>query len=85
MSKHIKSVLLIVVACVLVFFVVERFVQPGEGPARLDYGEFHQKLDDGQVQSFHATGLQASGELVTGTKYTVSVPNIDPPSTCSGL
>ncbi len=77
MSKHLKSIFLIILAVIAVFIIVEKFVQPSEGATRLDYGAFYQKLEAGQVQSFHATGLGATGELVNGTKYTVAVPNVD--------
>ncbi len=77
MSKHLKSIILIILAVVAVFIIVERFVQPSEGETRLDYGAFYQKLEAGQVQSFHATGLSALGDLSNGTKYTVAVPNVD--------
>ncbi|HVA33600.1 MAG TPA: ATP-dependent metallopeptidase FtsH/Yme1/Tma family protein, partial [Candidatus Baltobacteraceae bacterium] len=77
MSKHLRSILLIILAAVAVFIIVERFVQPTEGATHLDYGAFYQKLEVGQVQSFHAVGLSATGDLTNGTKYTVSVPNVD--------
>ncbi len=77
MSKHLKSIILIIFAIVAVFVIVERFVQPSEGETRLDYGAFYQKLEAGQVQSFHATGLNAIGDLSNGAKYTVAVPNVD--------
>jgi cell division protease FtsH len=76
-SKHLRSILLIVLAVVAVFFIVERLVQPGEGAARLDYGVWHQKLEAGQIASFHAVGTQATGDLSNGNKYTVSLPNTD--------
>ncbi|MBV8720693.1 MAG: ATP-dependent zinc metalloprotease FtsH [Candidatus Eremiobacteraeota bacterium] len=77
MSKHLRSVLLIILAVVAVFIIVERFVQPSEGSTRLDYGAFYQKLEAGQIQEFHAVGLSATGTLTNGTKYTVSIPNTD--------
>jgi len=76
-SKHLRSIVLVILAVVAVFIIVERFVQPSEGETRLDYGAFYQKLEAGQVQSFHATGLSAVGELSNGTKYSVAVPNVD--------
>ena len=76
-SKHLRSILLIVGAVVLVFFVVEKLMQPSEGITRLDYGVFYQKLEANQVRSFHAVGPEASGELADGTKYTVTLPNTD--------
>ena len=77
MSKHLRSIVLIIAAVVAVFIIVERFVQQPEGETRLDYGAFYQKLEAGQVQSFHATGLNAVGDLSNGTKYSVAVPNVD--------
>ena len=77
MSKHLRSIVLIILAVIAVFIIVERFVQPSEGETRLDYGAFYQKLEAGQVQSFHATGLNAIGDLANGTKYSVAVPNVD--------
>jgi len=76
-SKHLRSILLIVAAVLIVFFVVEKLMQPGEGVTRLDYGVFYQKLEANDVRSFHAVGLEASGELSDGTKYTVTLPNTD--------
>jgi cell division protease FtsH len=76
-SKNLRSIILIILAIVAVFVIVEKFVQPSEGATRLDYGTFYQKLEAGQVQSFHAVGLAATGDLSSGAKYTVSVPNVD--------
>ena len=77
MSKHLRSIVLIVAAVLIVFFVVEKLMQPGEGVQRLDYGVFYQKLEANEVRSFHAVGLEASGDLSNGTKYTVTLPNTD--------
>jgi cell division protease FtsH len=76
-NKHLRSIILIILAVIAVFIVVERFVAPSEGETRLDYGAFYQKLEASQVQSFHATGLNAIGDLSNGTKYSVAVPNLD--------
>ncbi|MEO9169976.1 MAG: ATP-dependent zinc metalloprotease FtsH [Candidatus Baltobacteraceae bacterium] len=77
MTKHLRSILLIVLAVLAVFFIVERVMQPGEGAQRLDYGVWHQKLEAGQIVSFHATGQSATGDLAGGRHYTVSLPNTD--------
>ena len=77
MTKHLRSILLIVLAILAVFFIVERVMQPNEGAQRLDYGVWHQKLEAGQIQSFHATGQAATGDLAGGQHYTVSLPNTD--------
>ncbi|MFY9718987.1 MAG: ATP-dependent metallopeptidase FtsH/Yme1/Tma family protein, partial [Candidatus Cybelea sp.] len=79
MNKHLRSIILIIFAVIAVFVIVERFVAPSDGETRLDYGAFYQKLEAGQVQSFHATGLNAIGDLSNGTKYSVAVPNTDQP------
>jgi cell division protease FtsH len=76
-TKHLRSILLIVAAVLIVFFVVEKLMTPGEGAQRLDYGVFYQKLEANEVRSFHAVGLEASGDLTNGTKYTVTLPNTD--------
>ena len=77
MSKHLRSILLIVAAVLIVFFVVEKLMTPGEGAQHLDYGVFYQKLEANDVRSFHAVGLEATGDLTNGTKYTVTLPNTD--------
>ena len=77
MTKHLRSILLVVLAVVALFFVVERLVQPGEGATNLAYGKFYQKLEAGQVASFNAVGSQASGSLTDNSKYTVVLPNTD--------
>ena len=77
MTKHLRSIVLGIFAVVVLFFVVERLVQPSEGATNLKYGEFIQKLDGGQVTSFNAIGQQATGSLSNNTKYTVSLPNTD--------
>ncbi len=77
MTKHLRNVLLIVLAIVAVFFAVQHLVAPSEGSTPLVYGVFYQKLEANQVESFNAVGDQASGELKDGTKYTVSLPNTD--------
>jgi len=76
-SKHLRSILLIVAAVLIVFFVVEKLMTPGEGAQHLDYGVFYQKLEANDVRSFHAVGLEATGDLTNGTKYTVTLPNTD--------
>ncbi len=77
MPKHLRSILLVIVAVVLVVLAVERFVQPTATATSLDYGVFYQKLASGQIESFHAVGLQATGQLAGGAKYAVTVPNTD--------
>ncbi len=77
MSKHLRSVIVIIVVFVLVFVVVSRLVATTDDNTHLDYGRFYQDLQAGQVQSFHAVGTQANGVLVNGTKYIVSIPNTD--------
>jgi cell division protease FtsH len=76
-TKHLRSILLIIAAIVAVVFILERVVQPGESAVPLDYGTFYRKLEAGQVRSFDAVGLQATGRLADGTRYTVSLPNTD--------
>jgi cell division protease FtsH len=76
-TKHLRSFILIIFAVALVFFVVERVVQPAEGVNHLEYGVFYQKLEADQIASFHAVGMDATGELTSGGKYSVTLPNTD--------
>ncbi len=77
MSKHLRSALVIIAVFVLLFVVVEHLLTTTDVSAHLDYGTFYQKLQAGQITSFHAIGTQANGTLSNGTKYDVSIPNTD--------
>ena len=77
MTKHLRSFILIIFAVMLVFFIVEKVVQPAEGVNHLEYGLFYQKLEADQVASFHAVGMDATGDLTNGQKYSVTLPNTD--------
>ncbi len=77
MSKYLRSVFLIVIACVVVFLIVERLVMPPSDTTHLDYNVFYHKLEARQVQTLHAVGLQVSGKLTDGKQYTVAIPNTD--------
>ncbi|MGZ3562899.1 MAG: ATP-dependent zinc metalloprotease FtsH, partial [Vulcanimicrobiaceae bacterium] len=79
MSKHLRSVVLIVLACIVVFFVVERIVIPQNDSTQLDYRTFYTRLEQGKVQDFSAVGLDANGTLTDGTHYTTTIPNRDSP------
>jgi len=76
-NKYLRSFLLIIAVVVAVFFLVERIVQPGETATHLDYGQFYKKLEANQVHSFNAVGLDVNGDLTSGEKYTVTIPNKD--------
>ena len=77
MSKHLRSVLLIIAVFVLVFLVVSHLVATTDDSVHLDYGAFYRDLQIGQVGSFHAVGSEVTGALTNGTKYVVSIPNTD--------
>jgi len=78
-SKHLRGILLIIAACIAVFFIVEKVVLPQTGDTRLPYNTFYQKLEQGQVQSFHAIGYEVSGDLAGGQRYTTTIPSKDTP------
>ncbi len=78
MSKHLRSVVLIVLACIVVFFVVQKIVVPPNETTQLDYKTFYTKLEHGQVQDFSSLGTAASGTLPIGQHYTTSIPPPDP-------
>ena len=77
MSKHLRSAILIIIVFVALFVLVQRLVTTTDESAHLEYGTFYQRLEAGQVASFHAVGAEANGTLTNGTKYVVSLPNTD--------
>ncbi len=77
MSKHLRGILLIIAAIVMVFFIVQKLVLPTTDVTRLDYGAFYQKLERNEVQSFHANGYDVTGELTNGSHYSTSIPTRD--------
>ncbi len=77
MTKHLRSIALILFVILVVLFVVQKLVQPTEATTKLDYGVFYQKLEADQIRSFHAVGPVATGTLNGGAKYVVSLPNTD--------
>ncbi|MBV9270283.1 MAG: ATP-dependent zinc metalloprotease FtsH [Candidatus Eremiobacteraeota bacterium] len=68
---------LIVFAVIAVFFIVEKVVLPQNADTRLAYNAFYQKLEGGQVSTFHAVGYEVSGELTNGQRYTTTIPAKD--------
>ena len=77
MSKHLRGIVLVIIAVIAVFFIVQRLVLPTADSARLDYSAFYQKLEHNQIQSFHAVGYDVAGDLTSGGKYTTTIPNRD--------
>ena len=77
MSKHLRGIVLIVIACIAVFFIVQRLVLPTTDSQRLDYSAFYQKLEHNQIQNFHAVGYDVAGDLSNGSHYTTMIPNRD--------
>ncbi len=77
MSKHLRGIVLILIACIAVFFVVQRLVLPTADSTRLDYSAFYQKLEHNQIQTFHAVGYDVTGDLASGNHYTTTIPNRD--------
>jgi cell division protease FtsH len=77
MSKNLRSILVILGAVIVVFFVVQRIVLPTPEVMPLDYSAFSQKLQANQVQTFDAVGTDVTGTLTNGTHYSTSLPNRD--------
>ncbi|MFN2528693.1 MAG: ATP-dependent zinc metalloprotease FtsH [Candidatus Baltobacteraceae bacterium] len=75
MGKHLRSIILVILAIIAVFFIVERVVLPQNNSTKLSYSDFYHKVIANQVKDFHVVGHDGTGELKDGTKYTVSVPD----------
>jgi ATP-dependent Zn protease len=78
LMKNLPTLLLILAAFVVVLFVVQRVVVPAPNVTLLDYKTFYQKLESYQIQTFHASGLDADGTLTNGKPYATGLPNRDP-------
>jgi len=74
-GKHLRSIILVILAVIAVFFIVERVVLPQNNSTKLSYSDFYHKVTANQVKDFHVVGHDGTGELKDGTKYTVSVPD----------
>ncbi len=77
MSKNLRSILVILGAVIVVFFIVQHIVLPTPEIVPLDYNAFNQKLQANQVQTFDAVGTDVTGTLTNGTHYSTSLPNRD--------
>ncbi|HEV3155212.1 MAG TPA: ATP-dependent zinc metalloprotease FtsH, partial [Candidatus Baltobacteraceae bacterium] len=77
MSKHLRGIILIIIACVAVFVIVQHLILPTADVTKLDYSSFSTKLERNQIASFHAVGDDVSGDLTNGTHYTTTIPNRD--------
>lgn len=66
--------MLILLAVIAVFLIVSKFVMPQNDTAHLDYSAFYQKLEAGQVRTFHANGLEVNGDLTNGSHYATMIP-----------
>ena len=75
MGKHLRSIILVILAIIAVFFIVERVVLPQNNSTKLTYSDFYHKVVQNQVKDFHVVGHDGTGELKDGTKYAVSVPD----------
>ncbi|GAC1652354.1 MAG: ATP-dependent zinc metalloprotease FtsH [Vulcanimicrobiaceae bacterium] len=75
MGKHLRSIILVILAIIAVFFIVERVVLPQSNSTKLTYSAFYNDVAESKVKDFHVVGHDAQGDLRDGTKYTVSIPD----------
>ncbi|MDQ6929402.1 MAG: ATP-dependent zinc metalloprotease FtsH [Candidatus Eremiobacteraeota bacterium] len=75
MGKHLRSIVLVILAIIAVFFIVERVVLPQSNSTKLTYSAFYNNVTENKVKDFHIIGHEAQGDLKDGTKYTVSIPD----------
>lgn len=69
--------MLLVIVVVAMFFVLKQLSPPGVAAVRMDYGTFYQKLESNKIASISTVGLDATGKLMDGSSYTVTLPNKD--------
>ena len=75
MGKHLRSIILVILAIIAVFFIVERVVLPQSNSTKLTYSAFYNDVTQNKVKDYHIIGHEAQGDLKDGTKYTVSIPD----------
>ena len=75
MGKHLRSIILVILAIIAVFFIIEKVLLPPGNTTKLTYSAFYNDVAQNKVKDAHVVGHDAAGELKDGTKYTVSVPD----------
>ncbi|HET7814446.1 MAG TPA: ATP-dependent zinc metalloprotease FtsH [Candidatus Baltobacteraceae bacterium] len=76
MTKHLRGILLILAACLIVLVVVQRLLSSAVDTS-LDYGTFYSYLVQNKVADFHADAAgNVTGTLTNGKAYATTVPSI---------
>ncbi|MFN2450627.1 MAG: ATP-dependent metallopeptidase FtsH/Yme1/Tma family protein, partial [Candidatus Baltobacteraceae bacterium] len=77
MTKHLRGILLILLACLAVLGFVQYLLRSTTPAVKLDYSAFYQKLEHNQVEDFRAVGYDVTGTLTNHQAYTTTIPSRD--------
>ena len=76
MGKHLKSILIVLGAFILVIFVVDKLVLTQPNSTKISYSAFLGKVTDDKVKKVTIAGTEVAGEYVGGAadKFTTTLP-----------
>jgi cell division protease FtsH len=80
MGKHLKSILVVLAIFLLVIFIVDKLIVPGNPSKVLAYSVFYDRIVENQVKDVKLTGSEISGTEVSGDKFTTTAPAVADPS-----
>lgn len=74
MGKHLRTLLFIGLAIVVVFVIVQKVVLPPGNSSKLTYSEFYSKIEQKKIKKVTIVGHEVSGELNSGERFTTTTP-----------
>jgi len=80
MGKHLKSILVVLAIFLLVIFIVDKLIVPGNPSKQLAYSVFYDQVAENQVKDVKLTGNEISGTEINGEKFTTTAPAVADPS-----
>jgi cell division protease FtsH len=80
MGKHLKSILVVLAIFLLVIFIVDRLVVPGNPTKALAYSTFYDNVVDNRVKDVKLSGSEITGTDVNSEKFVTTAPSTPDPS-----
>jgi cell division protease FtsH len=80
MGKHLKSILVVLAIFLLVIFIVDRLVVPGNPTKQLAYSTFYDNVVDNRVKDVKLSGTEITGTDVNSEKFVTTAPSAPDPT-----
>ena len=80
MGKHLKSILVVLAIFLLVIFIVDRLVVPGNPTKQLAYSTFYDNVVDNRVKDVKLSGTEITGTDINSEKFVTTAPSTQDPS-----